>query len=94
MKKLKKYYLVHFSKSSRMLKNDLNGPDFAPFNEALFIKAGIVLSLMAEMEYHSVRKYQMDCEKIFQWNENFCKDFKDYNLDDLNRQLLHGSFPN
>ena len=35
-------------------------------------------------EYHSVRKYQMDCEKIFQWNENLRKDFKDYNLDDLN----------
>ena len=32
---------------------------------------------------HSLRKYQMDCEKIFQWNENFCKGLVDYNLDDL-----------
>mgnify|MGYP003303920493 CR=1 FL=1 len=32
-------------------------------------------------ETHLVRNYQMDCEKIFQWNKNFCKDLKDYNLD-------------
>ena len=35
-------------------------------------------------ETHLVRNYQMDCEKIFQWNKNFRKDLKDYNLDDLN----------
>ena len=35
-------------------------------------------------ETHLVRNYQIDCEKIFQWNENFRKDLKDYNLDDLN----------
>ena len=32
---------------------------------------------------HSVRKYQIDSEKIFQWNENSRKDLKDYNLYDL-----------
>ena len=35
-------------------------------------------------EYHSVRECQMDCKKIFQSNENLLKDFKEYNLNDLN----------